>query len=94
MTVDFFLVSLLVSGLTSAVPTLEQAYRGPSTKTCVVKAGGAVDVDDTPAIIEAFNNCGRDGKVSFLNTTYHVNSVMNITGLKNCEIDLQGTLLV
>ena len=30
----------------------------------------------------------------FLNETYYVNSVMNTTGLCDCEVDLYGTLLV
>lgn len=33
------------------------------------------------------------GIVIFENTTYHVNSVMNTTGLENCEVDVRGTLL-
>jgi hypothetical protein len=66
---------------------------GPG-KTCVVNPGGNSSVDDAPAIIDAFSKCGHDGKVVFLNQTYHVNSVMNTTGLQNCQVDLQGTLLV
>ncbi|KAF2396244.1 pectin lyase-like protein [Trichodelitschia bisporula] len=49
--------------------------------------------DDAPAIVNAFRRCGQNGKVIFLNKTYHINSVMNTTALRNCEIDLQGTLL-
>lgn len=62
------------------------------TSTCVVQPdshGG----DDAPAIIEAFQRCGKNGNITFLNTTYHVESVMNTSGLENCNIDLQGTLL-
>ena len=44
-------------------------------------------------IIQAFNNCSSNAKVVFDNTTYHIDSVMNITGLSNVEVDLQGTLL-
>lgn len=29
----------------------------------------------------------------FLNETYHINSIMNTTGLDHCEIELRGTLL-
>lgn len=63
-------------------------------KTCIVKPGGNSSIDDAPAITDAFVKCGHNGKVTFLNTTYHVNTVMNTTGLKNCQVDLQGTLLV
>lgn len=65
-----------------------------SGKTCVVKAGGVNTTDDAPAIRQAFEECGQGGTVAFGNTTYYVNTVMNITGLKDCEIDLKGTLLV
>jgi hypothetical protein len=63
-------------------------------KTCTVEAGGSELIDDGPAIRSAFYQCGRGGKVAFLNTTYHVNTILNTTGLEDCEIDLQGTLLV
>ncbi|KAF7169901.1 hypothetical protein CNMCM6106_004771 [Aspergillus hiratsukae] len=59
--------------------------------TCIVKAGGSESVDDTPAILKAFYECGKGGRIVFENTTYHVNSVMNTSGLHNCDIDLYGT---
>ncbi|RHZ58010.1 putative exo-polygalacturonase [Aspergillus thermomutatus] len=61
--------------------------------TCTVKAGGSESIDDTPAILKAFHECGKGGRIVFQNATYHVNSVMNTTGLQNCDIDLFGTLL-
>lgn len=42
----------------------------------------------------ALEKCGKNGRVVFLNQTCHIKSVMNTTGLENCEIDLKGTLLV
>lgn len=63
-------------------------------QTCVVEPGGSNLTDDTPAILDAFDKCGHGGRVVFLNTTYHVNSVMDTTDLEDCEIDLHGTLLV
>ncbi|KAH8663487.1 putative exo-polygalacturonase [Tricladium varicosporioides] len=66
---------------------------GPKAKTCIVKAGNSTLIDDAPAILDAFDKCGRNGKIVFLNTTYHVNSVMNTTGLRNVDIDLRGTLV-
>ncbi|EEU41773.1 uncharacterized protein NECHADRAFT_106547 [Fusarium vanettenii 77-13-4] len=62
-------------------------------KTCIVKAGGTNATDDAPAIIEAFEKCGRRGRVIFHPTTYHINSVLNITWLDDVYIDLKGTLL-
>jgi galacturan 1,4-alpha-galacturonidase len=51
--------------------------------------------DDTPAVLAAFQRCGRNGKIKFEESkVYNINQVMNTTNLFNCEIDLKGTLLV
>ena len=50
--------------------------------------------DDAPAVLQAFKDCAKFSRVKFLNETYHIKSIMNITGLKDVEIDLKGTLLV
>ncbi|KAJ5832922.1 hypothetical protein N7474_001233 [Penicillium riverlandense] len=76
------LFSLAVTGLSH-----------PATKVCTVPAAGSETIDDAPAVLKAFDDCGHGGKVLFQNTTYHINSVMNTTGLENCEVDLRGTLL-
>jgi hypothetical protein len=62
--------------------------------TCVVPAAGNASVDDAPAILSAFNRCGRGGHIIFTNTTYNINSTMNTTGLSDVQIDIYGTLLV
>lgn len=64
-----------------------------SRKTCTVETYSN-GTDDAPAILAAFKECGNGGNVVFLNETYYVNSVMNTTGLCDCEVDLYGTLLV
>jgi hypothetical protein len=64
-----------------------------SKSLCVVQPSSAGG-DDAPAIVAAFHKCGQNGKVIFTNHTYHINSVMNTTGLSNCHIELHGTLLV
>lgn len=61
--------------------------------TCAVKSdsnGG----DDSAAILSAFKRCGQGGKIVLNDQTYHVNKVMNTTGLKNVRIELRGKLLV
>ncbi|TGO61487.1 hypothetical protein BCON_0027g00260 [Botryotinia convoluta] len=60
--------------------------------TCTVQPS-LNDTDDAPAILSAFKTCGKDGTVVFLNHTYTINSIMNTTGLSNCNIDIYGTLL-
>ncbi|KAF3036395.1 hypothetical protein E8E11_003947 [Didymella keratinophila] len=62
-------------------------------KTCAVKASGTNKTDDAPAIRAAFKECGRHGKIVFEPATYYVNSVLNITGLEDVDIDIQGELL-
>lgn len=78
----------LLSGVTAASSLARQ------TKTCTVKAGGSNVTDDAPAVLEAFRECGQDATVVFEPTTYHINSVMNVTWLQNVKIDLQGTISV
>ncbi|KAJ5540427.1 hypothetical protein N7494_005503 [Penicillium frequentans] len=78
---------LAVAGLSQAAQPRE------SSTVCTVPAAGSTSIDDAPAILEAFRKCGHGGKIIFTNTTYHINSVMNTTGLQDCEVDLQGTLL-
>jgi len=68
-------------------------YQAEKRKVCIVQPSRNSS-DDAPAILQAFNECGKNGRVEFLNETYHIESIMNITGLKNVEIDLKGTLLV
>lgn len=88
-------VLLFLAGPALSV-AIESVLRDPSNlgNTCTVPAGGSESIDDAPAIIDAFNKCGQNGNVIFSNTTYYVNSVMNITGLKNCQVDIYGTLMV
>ncbi|KAK4612343.1 Alpha-L-rhamnosidase rgxB [Fulvia fulva] len=66
---------------------------GPETRTNVCYVDTIGTGDDAPAIVDAFQRCGKDGKVVFNATTYHIDSVMNTTGLSNVEVDVQGTLL-
>jgi galacturan 1,4-alpha-galacturonidase len=48
--------------------------------------------DDTAAILSAFQRCRQNGRVVFGSGTYHVNKVMNTTGLKNVRIELKGKI--
>ncbi|GKT42987.1 alpha-L-rhamnosidase rgxB [Colletotrichum spaethianum] len=77
----------------SSIVVAQKAEKAVGRKTCTVRASGTNATDDTPAILEAFVNCGRRGKIVFEPTTYYVNSALNVTWLDDVEIDLQGTLL-
>jgi galacturan 1,4-alpha-galacturonidase len=60
---------------------------------CIITAhptGG----DDAPAILQAFELCGRDSYISFQDKYYNIYSVMNTTGLRNVKISLTGSLTV
>jgi hypothetical protein len=90
----FLNVLYVIDSLAIASTFADTGYQNPGFNTCVVRPGGNSSIDDSPAITDAFNHCGHNGKVVFLNETYHINTVMNTTGLKNFEVDLLGTLLV
>ncbi|KAK7046551.1 galacturan 1,4-alpha-galacturonidase B [Favolaschia claudopus] len=74
-----------------ADPTVPSPER--QRKTCVIKASGTNATDDGPAIREAFENCGQHGRVVFEATTYYVNSILDIRGLEDVDIDIYGKLL-
>ena len=63
-------------------------------KTCTVKSSGTNQTDDAPAIRTAFKECGQHSKIVFAPTTYYVNSALDIRGLEDVDIDVQGELLV
>jgi hypothetical protein len=92
------IAALAFAGAAAQSPdTLQNDFQSSTqsrTKTCVVQPGNSSSVDDAPVVLKAFQECGHDGRIVFLNQTYYINSVMNTTGLNNCEVDLQGTLLV
>ena len=91
------LVSSVILFLSLIVPTLslsDLARNGQARSQCVVSPSNSSDIDDVPAILDALTTCGSGGRVTFINSTYHINSVMNTSWLNDVEIDLQGTLLV
>ncbi|KAE8445539.1 hypothetical protein EG329_013303 [Mollisiaceae sp. DMI_Dod_QoI] len=53
-------------------------------------ASASGTIDDTPQILAAFKQCGKDGSISFEDGTYHINQIMDIT-LNNCDVTLRGT---
>jgi hypothetical protein len=82
------ILSLLVASLHPVVA------KHDNRKICIIKGGGSNKTDDAPAILKAFEECGRNGRVVFEPATYYVNSVMNISWLEDIDIDIHGTLLV
>jgi polygalacturonase len=63
------------------------------SKKCIVPAQDDPQGDDSAAIIKAFGDCGQDGHIIFENTTYHISSIMNTTGLRDVDIEVRGRLI-
>ncbi|KAJ3974203.1 polygalacturonase [Lentinula raphanica] len=60
--------------------------------SCTVSAS-TNGTDNAPAITEAFQMCGSNSVILLHDPVYHIESVMNTTGLSNVTIDLTGTML-
>lgn len=62
--------------------------------TCIIPASGNGS-DDAPAIRQAFNDCGQNGNIVFQeNTTYNIETMLQLHNLSNVQVDLKGILLV
>lgn len=62
--------------------------------TCTVTPlNGGTSSDDTPQILSAFTQCGRNGAIIFSEGTYNIRQIMNTTALENCDISIHGTFL-
>ncbi|KAK4192998.1 putative galacturan 1,4-alpha-galacturonidase A [Podospora australis] len=51
-------------------------------------------LDDTPQLLEAFKQCGKDGIVILSPGNYSIRQVMNTTSLSNCSIEMHSATLV
>ncbi|KAK3359708.1 polygalacturonase-like protein [Lasiosphaeria hispida] len=51
------------------------------------------NTDDTPQMLDAFKQCGKDGTIIFKEGTYNIRQVMNTTDLRNCSIEIHGTFV-
>ncbi|CAI4220164.1 unnamed protein product [Parascedosporium putredinis] len=54
--------------------------------------GQASADDDTPAILDAFKQCGQDGHIILEEGDYMIRQVMDTTNLRNVHIDIYGHL--
>ncbi|KAF2027136.1 extracellular exo-polygalacturonase-like protein [Setomelanomma holmii] len=85
---------MLLKALVAALYVFEVAANlTQGRKTCTIKANGSNLTDDAPAIRAAFKECGNHGKIVFTPTTYFVNTELDIRGLEDVDIDIQGELL-
>lgn len=79
---------LLLCGLASA-----DLKKDGSTCTVTPIGGTGNTVDDTPQMLDAFKQCGKEGSIVFTEGTYNIRQVMNTTDLRNCDISLMGTFI-
>jgi hypothetical protein len=88
----FLLFAIIVKG-DDCLEDQNGKHHHEKRKVCTVRPNKNGS-DDALAVIKAFQDCGKNGRIEFLNETYHIESIMNTTGLDDVEIDLKGTLLV
>lgn len=87
------MIQKILTTLLLALPVLGHSVT-PQKKTCIIPVKGD-GRDDSPAIREAFQKCGKNGKVVFeKDSTYSVQTVLQLHDLKNVEVDLLGTIEV
>ena len=86
----FFNALALASAAAAAAAS--PAHRRQAENTCTVTPLGN-DADDTPQILQAFEQCGRGGTVVFPEgKTYNIATKLNPV-LKDCTIEWRGTWL-
>ncbi|KAG6841170.1 hypothetical protein C0991_001298 [Blastosporella zonata] len=88
------LACLVLLGIRVVRADDHEASNGALPRVCRVHPSADGVSDDAPAILQAFKDCGQDGHIIFDDALFHVESVLQTTGLCNVVIDLPGTLLV
>ncbi|KAH6641518.1 pectin lyase fold/virulence factor [Chaetomium tenue] len=49
--------------------------------------------DDTPQIMSAFTQCGKDGTIILREGTYYIRQVMDTSDLRNVSVEIHGKLI-
>ncbi|OCL02119.1 glycoside hydrolase family 28 protein [Glonium stellatum] len=62
----------------------------PLSATGSISTVDAQTQDDTPQILDAFKQCGKDGSIEFADGTFYIGQVMDTTSLQNCDISIYG----
>ncbi|KAH5237930.1 hypothetical protein HBI42_164210 [Parastagonospora nodorum] len=57
---------------------------------CTVTPSGSKD--DSPALMDAFKQCGQNGQIEVTTGDYTIAKVMDVLNLKNCDISIRGKL--
>lgn len=87
--------SILSLVLSTIIPPAYAAMVKAGSTCAVTPLSGtpAAAVDDTPQILDAFRQCGQDGTIILGEGTYNIRQVMDTTDLRNCSIEIHGTLV-
>lgn len=59
----------------------------------VTPLGGAATADDTPQILDAFKQCGKDGSIILTEGTFNIRAVMDKLDFSNVDISIYGKLV-
>ncbi|OTB19010.1 glycoside hydrolase family 28 protein [Daldinia sp. EC12] len=87
--------------LTSLITALLALAGGASAalnvtgSTCTVTplpASGGREPDDSQQILDAFKQCGKNGKVILEEGLFHIGKVMDLKDLSNVDVEIHGTL--
>lgn len=82
------MVSYLLQLWLMALPTL--AGMTKSGSLCTVTPSDSKD--DSPALMDAFKQCGQNGQIEVTEGDYIIAKVMDVLNLKNCDISIRGKL--
>jgi galacturan 1,4-alpha-galacturonidase len=93
ITAEMLVPSLLTLLLLSSLGLAALVVDG---NTCTVSptatATSNKDPDDTPQILSAFKQCGKNGRVILTDGLFHIGQVMKTTDFSNVSIEIHGTL--
>ncbi|KAI0452255.1 glycoside hydrolase family 28 protein [Xylaria acuta] len=82
--------------LASLLPTLGHAALNVTGSTCTVTplpaTGTGKEPDDTPQILQAFKQCGTNGKIVLTDGLFHIGQIMDTLSFNNVDIEIHGTL--
>jgi galacturan 1,4-alpha-galacturonidase len=70
--------------------TTAHAAMTKNGSVCTVTPSGSKD--DSPALMDAFKQCGQNGKIDVTAGDYTIAKVMDVLDLKNCDISIRGKL--
>jgi hypothetical protein len=77
------------------LPALALAGLNVTGSTCTVTplpVTGGTEPDDTPQILQAFKQCGTNGKIVLTEGLFHIGKVMDTLSFNNVDIEIHGTL--